>query len=123
MTNADALPVTFSAPMKASSVEPAHFEFLLNNGSVTRAICVTPLPASEENEMQTFATVGYYGDGWKDSVWPVHLKITGDSLFADGSSAKGLEFDISAEQRYATGTPYLVQVSERLTDFLLILVC
>jgi len=109
--NADAMPVTFSRPMQASTVKAEHFEYLLNNGTTVKAICANAAPANENNEMQTFATIGFYGDGWKDTVYPVKVTIVGDSLFDDGTSAKGLSFDIPLEQRFATGYPFLVQAS------------
>jgi len=109
--NADAMPVTFSRPMQASTVKAEHFEYLLNNGTIVKAICANAAPANENNEMQTFATIGFYGDGWKDTVYPVKVTIVGDSLFDDGTSAKGLTFEIPREQRFATGYPFLVQGS------------
>eukprot|EP00658_Telonema_sp_P-2_P043799 TRINITY_DN31698_c0_g1_i1.p1 TRINITY_DN31698_c0_g1~~TRINITY_DN31698_c0_g1_i1.p1 ORF type:complete len:232 (+),score=27.07 TRINITY_DN31698_c0_g1_i1:334-1029(+) len=70
---------------------------------------VSPVPANEVNEMQTFATIGYYGDGWADTVFPVRLTIVGDPLFIDGTSARGLSFEIPHGHRFATDTPFLIQ--------------
>jgi len=107
--SADALPVTFSAPMEQATVKPEYFEFLLSDGSSTKSMCVNPRPANEDNEMQTLATIGYYGDGWQDVVYPVQLTIVGELKFIDGTSAKGLTFKIPHENRFATDSPFVVQ--------------
>ncbi len=106
---ADGLPVTFSEPIDTSTLKAEYFEFTLNNGTVTKALCASPKPAGEPNELQTIATVGYYGDGWNDTVYPVSVRIVGALAFADGRSAQNLSFNIAPEHRFAVDAPFMVQ--------------
>merc|ERR1719473_96954 len=104
------MPVTFSSQLNSSTALPNYFEVTLNNGQKVTPLCVQAAPANEDNEMQTFMTIAQeYGDGAQNKVWPTKFSVVGDVLFSDGSSAKGLEFEIGENENYVSNSPFLVQ--------------
>jgi len=106
----DRMPVTFNFPM-ANSPDKSAFLLELNDGTVTSPVCVIEAPADEENELDTLLLLGQFGDGMRESVWPVKLSIIGEVLLSgpEGElNAEGLTFESPLDMRYKQSSVRMV---------------
>jgi len=84
-TQLDGMPVTFSWLIDPSSIQPADFKILRNDGTETTPICATLMPANEPNETQTILLIGDVGDPAAGIV-PKYVRLTG-KLFGQAPDA------------------------------------
>ena len=104
----DGIVVTFSSPVRTSTVDASDFVFTLSDGSTVTAACAVLAPANEENERETVLTIGQYHPG---GAYPVSLSVAGSLLLeaAGGSliEARGMSF--SGDMRYETSKIVLLR--------------
>ena len=106
----DGLPITFSSPVVASTLDASDFNFTLSDGTWVQPVCATLKPADEENEGHTVATVGRFGDGLKGTVYPISITIVGElslkTLNGTVVSARGLTFSSGPDFPYMSPTSH-----------------
>ena len=104
----DGIVVSFSSPVRTSTVDASDFVFTLSDGSTVTAACAVLAPANEENERETVLTIGQYHPG---GAYPVSLSVAGSLLLeaAGGSliEARGMSF--SGDMRYETSKIVLLR--------------
>jgi len=106
----DGMPVTFNFPLGRTPDKSA-FVMELSDGTVTSPVCVVEAPANEENELDTLLLLGQFGDGMRDTVWPVKLSIVGEVLLngPEGElDAEGLTFESPLDMRYTKSSVRMV---------------
>lgn len=93
----DGFPVTFSAPIKGSTLDAGDFRVMLSDGSEAVPSCATLRPANEGNEGNTAVLIGNFGDGTAGTLYPVRVEVKGQLTllpYAGGSfEAQGLSFE------------------------------
>ncbi len=106
----DGLPVTFTSPVVASTLDASDFNFTLSDGTWVQPVCVTLKPADEANEGHTVATVGKFGDGLKGTVFPTSVTIVGELSLKTRNgttvSARGLTFSNGPDFPYMSPTSH-----------------
>lgn len=75
-TALDGMPITFSWLINPASVDPADFNVIRSDGTVTVPTCATLRPANESNETQTILLTGDFGDT-ASGVRPVRVRLVG----------------------------------------------
>lgn len=71
----DAMPVTFSGPVQASTLDPSSFVVQMSNGTLRKPLCVALAPAIETNEGETVLIMGDFGEP-KASGKPYPARLT-----------------------------------------------
>jgi len=121
-SNNDGMPITFAHPVAGgpATIEPSVIAVTLNDGSVVNPYCVTAAPAREGNEMQTYLTVGTFGDGRGEALYPIKIEVVGDLMLQPGEegapqvNAKGSVYVPPGGLRYTGG---LMVVQANLQQF------
>jgi len=106
----DGMPLTFNFPM-AKSPDKSAFQLELNDGSVTSPTCVMEAPANENNELDTLLLLGQFGDGMRDGIWPISLRIIGEVVLSGPGGeldAEGLVFESPLDMRYTHSSVRMV---------------
>lgn len=75
-TALDGMPITFSWLINPASIDPADFNVIRSDGTVTVPTCATLRPANESNETQTILLTGDFGDA-ASGVRPVRVRLVG----------------------------------------------
>jgi len=75
-TALDGMPITFSWLINPASIDPADFNVIRSDGTVTVPTCATLRPANESNETQTILLTGDFGDA-VSGVRPVRVQLVG----------------------------------------------
>eukprot|EP00966_Prymnesium_polylepis_P147393 3404606-Prymnesium_polylepis.1 len=114
----DGMPLTFTRPIVASTLDAAGFEVTLSNGSKTTPLCTLLTPANERNEDHTPHLLGTFGDGLRGTVYPTAVRIVGSLELELGNGwrvdARGELYDkrtavARAEMRYLNSTVRVVR--------------
>jgi hypothetical protein len=72
----DGMPITFSWLINPASIDPADFNVIRSDGTVTVPAFATLRPANESNETQTILLTGDFGDA-ASGVRPVRVRLVG----------------------------------------------
>eukprot|EP00966_Prymnesium_polylepis_P225752 5221894-Prymnesium_polylepis.1 len=119
----DGMPLTFTHPIVASTLDAADFEVTLSNGSKTTPLCALLAPANEWNEGHTPLLLGTFGDGLRGTVYPTAVRVVGSLELELGNGsridARGELYDnrtavARAEMRYLNSTVRMVRAQAEL---------
>jgi len=119
----DGMPLTFTRPIVASTLDAAGFEVTLSNGSKTTPLCTLLTPANERNEDHTPHLLGTFGDGLRGTVYPTAVRVVGSLELELGNGsridARGELYDnrtavARAEMRYLNSTVRMVRAQAEL---------
>ncbi|MGE0503998.1 MAG: hypothetical protein AB7F97_04150 [Solirubrobacterales bacterium] len=72
----DNSPVTFNWFLRRASIQPADFQIVRSDGSVTSPACALQFPPDERDEAQTVNLIGDFGDS-ADGPTPVAIRVVG----------------------------------------------
>ena len=75
-TACDGMPITFSWLINPASIDPADFNVIRSDGTVTVPAFATLRPANESNETQTILLTGDFGNA-ASGVRPVRVRLVG----------------------------------------------
>jgi len=106
--DADAMPIVFSWPAIASSIDATDIELTLNTGEKTNPDVASLTPNTELNERSTVVVFGEFGNridpGLPDARYVTNVEIVGEMLFVgpDGEikDARGLTYNPSKSLPY-----------------------
>ena len=93
-TACDGMPITFSWLINPASIDPADFNVIRSDGTVTVPAFATLRPANESNETQTILLTGDFGDA-ESGVRPVQVRLVGQLVGSPpGSKRSGAFSDL-----------------------------
>ena len=90
-TACDGMPITFSWLINPASIDPADFNVIRSDGTVTVPAFATLRPANESNETQTILLTGDFGDA-ASGVRPVRVRLVGQLLGSPPGSKRSEVF-------------------------------
>ena len=125
---ADAMPIVFSWPVKASTVNASDFQFTLNTGRVVSPEVASIKPNDEWNERSTVVVFGHFGNriapGLPGAEYVVKVDIVDDGtpLMLVGRGGKlfnavGLSYDASCCPPYGPDAKGPTLVAAKLSYF------
>lgn len=108
-TALDGMPITFSWLIDPASIDPADFEVIRSDGTVTVPSCAMLRPANEPNETQTILLVGDFGDA-ESGVRPVRVRLVGQLAGSPPGSKRSEAFSdlVSPPIRRLSAGPFIV---------------
>ena len=108
-TACDGMPITFSWLINPASIDPADFNVIRSDGTVTVPAFATLRPANESNETQTILLTGDFGDA-ASGVRPVRVRLVGQLLGSPPGSKRSELFSnlVSPPIRRLSAGPSIV---------------
>jgi hypothetical protein len=105
----DGMPITFSWLINPASIDPADFNVIRSDGTVTVPAFATLRPANESNETQTILLTGDFGDA-ASGVRPVRVRLVGQLLGSPPGSKRSEVFSnlVSPPIRRLSAGPSIV---------------
>lgn len=105
----DGMPITFSWLINPASIDPADFNVIRSDGTVTVPAFATLRPANESNETQTILLTGDFGDAGS-GVRPVRVRLVGQLLGSPPGSKRSEVFSnlVSPPIRSLSAGPSIV---------------
>jgi len=105
----DGMPITFSWLINPASIDPADFNVIRSDGTVTVPAFATLRPANESNETQTILLTGDFGDA-ASGVRPVRVRLVGQLLGSPPNSKRSEVFSglVSPPIRRLSAGPSIV---------------
>ena len=105
----DGMPITFSWLINPASIDPADFNVIRSDGTVTVPAFATLRPANESNETQTILLTGDFGDA-AAGVRPVRVRLVGQLLGSPPGSKRSEVFSglVSPPIRRLSAGPSIV---------------
>ncbi len=93
MTQADTIPVVFSMPVLAKTLNATDFAITLSNGTVITPLAISLIPNLEYNERQTVVLDGEFGNrilpGQEGALYPIRVSIVNDGTPLQLLSSQG----------------------------------
>jgi hypothetical protein len=108
-TACDGMPITFSWLINPASIDPADFNVIRSDGTVTVPAFATLRPANESNETQTILLTGDFGDA-ESGVRPVRVRLVGQLVGSPPGSKRSEAFSdlVSPPIRRLSAGPSIV---------------
>jgi hypothetical protein len=105
----DGMPITFSWLINPASIDPADFNVIRSDGTVTVPAFATLRPANESNETQTILLAGDFGDAGS-GVRPVRVRLVGQLVGSPPGSKRSEVFSglVSPPIRRLSAGPSIV---------------
>ena len=105
----DGMPITFSWLINPASIDPADFNVIRSDGTVTVPAFATLRPANESNETQTILLTGDFGDA-ASGVRPVRVRLVGQLVGSPPGSKRSEAFSdlVSPPIRRLSAGPSIV---------------